>query len=509
MRSANSGVRTCGRAGWRRLAVAAALLYACTPVRLAAQCPDGTPPPCGRPAARAAATPGNSVAVLYFDNLSRDTSTAYVADGLTEEIVAALGKVRRLEVRSLFASQQVRGAPVTNPATLGRSLGAAYLVRGSVRPAAGRVRVTWELLRAATGSHLAGDVLDRTADELAGAPGDIAASVAAGILGPLQPAERALLQRRPTGNAEAHDMYLRALHAANSWSQQGPRAAIAFLDQAIALDPGFASAYAAKAVAKGMLADGYDAPAPAFEQVRAAAAEAVRRDSTSALGWAMLSLGETAVAYDVERVASFAQRAIALDPHLNWGHINLGMARVAQGRPVEGLTALRRGWETDTLDAVGAVALIWGFHFSGMDESLAVYLPRMRAAIDDETDRAYRGILAASRGDEATAAALLDWRYYGGFAAGLLTRALVATGRTAAARAMVDSMLAARTPGYYNAAAIAKAYVALGETDQAFAWLERALEERTYWLIWLRVDPEWEPLRTDPRFAALVARTRL
>ena len=507
MSRAVPGVRTIGRAGWRWLALAA--LGVLAPVRpVTAQCPDGTPPPCSRPAARPAAAT-NSVAVLYFDNLSRDTSTAYLADGLTEEIVAALGKVRRLEVKSLFASQQVRGRPVTNPAALGRSLGAGYLVRGSVRPAAGRVRVTWELLRAATGSHLAGDVLDRTGDGLAGAPGDIAAAVGTAILGQLQPAEQALLQRRPTGNAEAHDMYLRALHAANSWSQQGPRAAIAFLDRAIALDSGFANAYAAKAVAYGMLADGYLEPAPAYAQVRAAAAEAVRRDSGTALAWAMLSLGEIPVAYEMGRVASFAQQAIALDPHLNWAHIMLGTARVAQGRATEGLEALRRGWEADTLDAVGAVALLWGFHFSGMDDSLAVYLPRMSAALDPESDRVYRGFLAAARGDQAAAAAILDWHYYGGFAAGLLARALVATGRTAAARAMVDSMLAARTPGYYNPVAIAKAYVALGETDQAFTWLERSLEERTFWLIWLRVDPEWEPLRADPRFGALVARTRL
>jgi len=485
------------------------LLCLSAAVPLAAQCPDGSPPPCARAVARPAAPPSNSVAVLYFDNLSRDTAYAYLADGLTEEVIAALGKVRRLDVRSLFASQQVRDRPPTSPAVLGRSLGAAYLVRGSVRPTAGRVRVTWELLRAATGSHLAGDVLDRDGEGLAGAPGDIAAGVAAGILGELRPDERTALARRPTVSAEAHDMYLRALHAANSWSQQGPRAALAFLERAIALDSGFANAYAAKAVGYGMLADGYDAPTSAYAQVRAAAAEAVRRDSTSALAYAMMGLGAVPIAYDMELVAGFAQRAIALDPHVNWGHIMLGTARIAEGRPAEGLPALRRGWEADTLDAVGAVGLIWGFHFAGMDESLAVYLPRMHTALDSESDRVYRGLLAASRGDQATAAALLDWRYYGGFTAGLLVRALLATDRAAAARVTVDSMLAARTPGYYNPVAIAKAYVALGETDQAFAWLERALEERTFWLIWLRVDPEWAPLRDDPRFGALVGRTRL
>jgi tetratricopeptide (TPR) repeat protein len=353
---------------------------------------------------------------------------------------------------------------------------------------------------------VAGDVLDRTDAELAAAPGDIAATVATAIVGELQPVERAALSRRPTDNAQAHDLYLRSLHAADSWSQQGPRAAIEYLDRAIALDSTFANAYAAKAVAHAMLADGFELPREAYGRVREAAAAALRRDSTSALAWAMVGVGGVTLDYDLARLAGFARRAIELDPHLNWGHILVGTARVAERRAEEGVPALRRAWETDSLDAVGAVALLWGFHFGGMDESLAVYLPRMHAALDPSDERAYRGMLSASRGDYPAAAATLGWRDYGGFTAGMLVGALVATGRPEAARAVVDSMLAARTPGYYNPVAVAKAYTALGDTDRAFEWLERGLEEQTFWLIWLRVDPEWAALRSDPRFTALLGR---
>jgi TolB-like protein len=449
----------------------------------------------------------NSVAVLYFDNLSRDTSNAYLADGLTEEIIAELGKVRRLDVKSLYASQQFRGKPVPSPSAVGRALGAAFLLRGSVRPAAGGVHVTYELIRAANGAHAAGDVLDRTGAELAGAPGDIAAAVAAAIVGDLRPDERASLARRPTGNADAHDLYLRALHAADSWSQEGPRAAIDYLDRAIALDPDFANAYAAKAVAIAMLADGFESPREAYGHVREAAAAALRRDSSSALAWAMTGIGNLNDG-DMEHAAAIGQRAVALDPHLNWGHILFGTARVAQGRFDEGVPALRRGWEVDSLDAVGAVALLWGFHFAAMDDSLGLYVPRMRAALDSESAAAYRGMVFAARGDWATAAATLSWHYYGGFVAGLLVRALVATGRPDAARATVDSMLAARTRGYYNPVALAKAYAVLGDRDRAFQWLDRARQDGTMWLIWLKVDPEWAPLRGDPRFTVLLESLR-
>jgi TolB-like protein len=479
-------------------------IFAAAP--LAAQCPDGAPPPCRGAAAR---VPANSIAVLYFDNLSRDTSYAYLADGLTEEIIASLGKVRRLNVKSLYASQQFRGRPVSSPGAIGRVLGAAYLLRGSVRPAAGRVRVTYELLAAANGTHVAGDVLERGGAEVAGVPGDIAAAVATAIVGPLLPAERTILARRPTDNAEAHDLYLRALHAADSWSQQGPQAALVYLDRAIALDSGFANAYAAKAVASAMLADGFELPREAYTRVREAAGAALRRDSTSALAWAMMAIGGMTRDYDMDRVAQLSRKAIALDPQVNWGHILLGTAWIVQRRTDEALAALRRGWAVDSLDAAGAVGLLWGFQFSGMTESLAVYLPRMHAALSAEDRQAYEGLLHYYRGDFSAAAGQLNWRYYGGFVAGELVHSLVATGRSEVARATVDSMTAARTPGYYNALALAKAYVALGDRDRAFEWLDRANQEQTFWLIWLRLDPLWAPLRSDPRFDALLARTKL
>jgi TolB-like protein len=112
------------------------------PGELRAQCADGSPPPCDRVAVRAPAS--NSVAVLYFDNLSRDTADAYLADGLTEEIIVRLGQIRRLDVKSRYEVRRVRGYAGGDPAVLGRSLNAANIVSGSVQKAGGRVRVRVE-----------------------------------------------------------------------------------------------------------------------------------------------------------------------------------------------------------------------------------------------------------------------------------------------------------------------------------------------------------------------------
>src|SRR6266851_2493636 len=129
-------------------------------VPLAAQCPDGSPPPCRPQSTRLPQAP-NSVAVLYFDNLSRDTADAYLADGLTEEITARLGQIARLVVKSRNAVRRYRAVAIAPP-TAGRTLGVAHLFSGSIRRAGRRLRVTVELVRAGSGDRLWGDQYDRT-----------------------------------------------------------------------------------------------------------------------------------------------------------------------------------------------------------------------------------------------------------------------------------------------------------------------------------------------------------
>src|SRR5512135_3517530 len=176
---------------------------------LVGQCPDGTPPPCGpRPAAPAP----NTVAVLYLDNLSRDTADAYLADGLTEEIIIRLGQVQRLDVKPRFEVERFRrpAAPL-DPAALGRALHAAYLVTGSVQRAGDRVRLRYEVIRAATRTQVAGDVIDRASGDLLSVESDIARAVAAAVTGQLVPEERASLTRPLTSDPLAYEEYLRGL----------------------------------------------------------------------------------------------------------------------------------------------------------------------------------------------------------------------------------------------------------------------------------------------------------
>lgn len=484
-----------------RLALLAVLAGLAAPLR--AQCPDGTPPPCGR-VARAPVPSPNSVAVLYLTNLSRDTADSFLADGLTEEIIIRLGQVPRLDVKSRFEVERVRHQAVQDPALLGRSLRAAYLVTGSVQRAGDRVRLRYEVIRSATRARVAGDVIDRNSGDLLTLESDIAGVVATAITGQLLPEERTRLARRLTSDPVAYEQYLRGLQAAHNFGDEAAlRSAVSFFNRAIEHDSGLAAAFAGKAVAWSMLADGYVTPREGYGQTRIAANQALARDSTQAQAWAMLS-NAAVLDLDAGEMERLARRGVALDPRGGWSRLLLSGALWAEGKTDSAISEARHAWHDDSLFVIMSVSYITMLVNSGRLDTAAAMIPRIRAFLPAEDADALEGMVRGARGDWRGAVRLLGWRYYGGcFDAGMYVRALLALGDTVAARATVDSMVAARTPGYYNPLALARAYAALGDRDRGIEWLGRAFEERTSMVLWARDDPGLAPLRADPRYAAL------
>jgi len=446
----------------------------------------------------------NSVAVLYLANLSRDTADAFLADGLTEEIIIRLGQVPRLDVKSRFEVERFRGKAATDPAVLAKALGTAYLVTGSVQRAGDRVVLRYEVIRAATRAQVAGDVIDTASSDLLTVESDIAREVATAITGKLLPEERLRLTRRLTSDPVAYEEYLRGLEEMNhSFDEAEIRSALAHFDRAIAQDSTFASAFASKAVAWEILADGYISGRDGYGQSRVAAARALALDSSQAAAYAMLGFAALTLDLDAHQAERLGRRAVELDPRADQPHFLLCTVLLAEGRMEESIEEGRRAWEADSLFSANgliyAFALIYGHRLDGA----AALVPRLRAIGSPADADALEGQLLAARGDFRGAERFVSWRYYGGWVAGTYVRALLARGDTAAARATVDSMLAARTPGYYNPIALAKAYAALGNIDRGIEWLRRAFDERTAWLTWVRTDPDLAPLRADPRYAAL------
>ena len=479
------------------------LIVAARPYELRAQCPDGSPPPCR--SSRAAAPAPNSVAVLYFDNLSRDTANAYLADGLTEELIARLGQVRRLEVKSRFESQRVRGVGAPDPRVLGRAMRAAFLVSGSLQQAGLRVRLSVSLVRTANGAQVWTNVYDRSGADLLQIQSDIAGEVTSAITGQLLPDERATLTRRPTNDPVAYDLYLRGVSAGNSLSEAGLRAGLELLDRAIARDSGFADAYAQQAYIWLIIADSYIEGRVGYARLRESAQHALRLDSTQALAWSTLTWAAVALDFDSAEALRLSRHAVSLGPRQPLSHAALETALILAGRLNEGALEGRRGWQADTLSAIAALTLLSPLQLTRQLDSMDAILPRMQLALAPEDVREWQGWIRLMRGDYAGAAECLTWPYFGGFFAGERVRALVLLGRREAAVATLDSMRAEFQRGYFNAYVIAKAYAGLGESDSAFAWLNRAKEQRTHWLLFLPWDAMMEPLHADPRYAAFLA----
>src|SRR5437773_2661117 len=270
------------------LASTLAFASAVSAARLPAQCADGSPPPCGRPAARPAPPAANSVAVLYFD--ARDTADAYLADGLTEDVTSLLGSVARVRVKSPGVVRRAQRASPGDAPAIARALGVHYLLDGNVRRVGTRVRVSTRLLNGATAVAAWGDVFDRTPEELLALPSVIAREVATRVGGSAPSSETSALGTLRTHNAAAYDHFLRGNFFLALRSPEGITRALAEYREAERLDSGFAAAIGRAAYAYAIARGNYyplpDAPLESLVGRGLGVADrALRRDSTSSDAW--------------------------------------------------------------------------------------------------------------------------------------------------------------------------------------------------------------------------------
>jgi len=280
----------------------------------------------------------NGVAVLYFDNLSRDTADAYLADGLTEELISRLGQVARLTVKSRNAVRRFRGRLADDPSAVGRALGVVHLVSGSVRHAGARLRVTVELVNAATGDRMWGQQYDRAEADLLGIQEDIAVTIATAIGGRLLPAERSSLTQRPTRDPGAYDHFVKGNYFLGQRTAPAVGRAIDEYRAALQLDPSFTEALARVAYSYALFLDwGWRYPNASPESLLArgfaAADSALRQDSTSSDAWMARAyvLAMSGTRTTAPAIAAF-ERAIALDPrnaeaYHQYGWVLMGLER--------------------------------------------------------------------------------------------------------------------------------------------------------------------------------------
>jgi serine/threonine-protein kinase len=473
----------------------------------------------GRPGLKGSAAAARpSVAVLYFDNLSRDTADAYLADGLTEETIAKLGQIQRLITTSRAAVHRFRG--IADPTAAARTLGVTHLVTGSVRRSTHRLRVTVEMVGSATGQREWGHEYEGADGDVLALEDTVATAVAQAVVGALLPAERAALARRPTADPQAYDLFLKGNFDLAQRTAQSVARAMSEYAAATAADPRFDEALARGALTYEFFLDwGWPVPGIPAESLLARgtrlADSALALDSTSSDVWmAQALLKSKSEPRSYRGVVAAFDRAIALDPgnaealHQYGSTLrDLGQDSLAVVMSLRAL-AIEPG-RAITLVQLGLIAIVdrklpeagrWLDSAVAVDPTFAFAYP-FRSAVHSAL-----GDTAEARVDAEMALRLGRGYRLPGEAALVILDARC--GRIDAARHRASTleslMLNARHPVYREGAYAAAALVAAGESDRALDMLERIQPHGAELSAALRA-PWFDPIRDDPRFRRLVA----
>lgn len=460
----------------------------------------------------ATSLPAKSIAVLPFENLSRDPDNAYFTEGVQDEILTRLARIADLKVISRMSTQRYKSAPDNLP-QIGQQLGVAHILEGSVQRAGDQVRVNVKLINAASDTHLWVESFDRKLTDIFAVESEIAKMVADRLQAKLTGSEQNALAARPTDNAEAYQLYLRGRFFWNKRTAAGLKTAIDYFDQAISKDPNYALAYAGLADAY-VLMSGFAAASPkeSLPKAKAAAEKALELDNT--LGEAHASLAQALFAYDFdfEEANREFRRAIELNPNYATAHQWYAQSGLAPlGQFDDAIAEMKRALEMDPLSVIinadlGSVF----FHARRYDEAIE----QLRKTLEMEPGFYYahwnlgqalevKGLVKEAIGQYEKASALND----DPLSLALLGHLYAKIGRKDEALKILERLRESSKQGYVTPYYFALIHLGLGQKDETMRFLEETFEARDgYNIGYIKSDPLLDPLRGDPRFEALVAK---
>ena len=451
------------------------------------------------------------VAVLPFENMSADPENEYFSDGVHEEIIAQLSKIRGLKVIS--RSSVMRYKKSQQPAReIGNALGVSHLLAGSVRRAGHRVRISAQLTDSDTDETVWAETYDRQMDDIFAIQSEVAEQIAARMETRVTTGERSRLNRKPTDDVEAYNLYLLGRHHYNKVTPADFTKAVDYYRAAIARDPKFGRAYAALADAQFYAGAGYWGVRPhdTYPEAYAAAKRALELDPSLAEAYGSVGMFRGWYDYDWNGCEAALARAVELNPSGAMLYVLFAMQLAAEGRFDEALAMRDMACRLDPAAMVVRGNASWILYLTRrMDQALA----DGRSLRHLDPSSAYgafsHGLICAQAGqpDEAIAAfrdgVILSGR--GSLYLVMLAYALAVGKKPDEARATLAEV-EGRTAEFIWPMGLAFAYAHLGETDTALDHLERAYEERVGWMNLIGREPALDILRGHPRFEAIARR---
>jgi eukaryotic-like serine/threonine-protein kinase len=446
-----------------------------------------------------------SIAVLPFANPSGDKSNIYFTDGIQDEILSRLSKIAELKVISRTSTEKYKGSR-ENLREIGQQLRVANILEGQVQKSGDQARITVQLINASTDSHLWADTYDRKLTDIFGVESEVAQKIASSLQAKLTGSEERAIAARPTENTHAHQLYLKARFFWNKRTGTDLKTAADYFEQAISADPAYANAYAGLAQAK-LLMPFYNAGASqdVFPAAKAAATRAIELDENSPEGHAALGM---LLCYDFkfpEAEAEF-KRAIQCDPNYATAHHWYGNTLLTTlGRFDEAIKEGKRAIELDPFSLIinadlGSTLMLARRY----DEAIV----QLHATLMLDNNFAYAHVMLGAvlflKGDVNAAIA-----EYGKVRTlddscdvlALLGLAYAKIGRTAEITQLLQDLNECGQKHYARDHVYALMYIALGEKETAIDYVEKSSDN------WLGIDPLLDPLRDEPRFQNLVAKS--
>jgi TolB-like protein/DNA-binding winged helix-turn-helix (wHTH) protein/Tfp pilus assembly protein PilF len=455
-----------------------------------------------------------SIAVLPLDNLSGDASQDYFSDGMTDELITDLAKIKALRVISRTSVMRYKGTHTPLP-EIARTLNVDAIVEGSVLRSGEQVRITAQLIQVPADKHLWAESYEGNLSDTLALQNKVARAVAEQIRIEVTSQERAELKSVKKIDPDAYEDYLKGRYFWNKRTADGLKKAVDYFNQAIAKDPNYAAAYSGLADTFALLGDWQYAVMPTKEAVpkaKAAALKALELDDS--LGEAHNSLAFCLDGYDwnFDAAEKEFRRAIELNPGYAPAHHWYAWHLALLGHNDDALAEMRKAASLDPLSLninsdLAELLLIARFSDESIEQSRKTI--EMDPAFPAAHNQLAQGYLAKHLYGEAIAELQKAIQLSGDspiFTANL-ARAYVGANRKADAAELLNDLKRSSVPGYSLAAEIAMVYTALGDKDQAMRWLEKGYEERVNPGVLLR--PCFDPLRSDPRFQALVRRIGL
>ena len=456
----------------------------------------------------------DSLAVLPFENASRDPENEYLSDGIAGSLINILATVPKLRVIAQSTVLRYKGREM-DPQAVGRELNVKAVLTGRMMQSGGSLRIGTELVDVATGTQLWGAQYNRAPGDIFAIQDEISNEISEKLRLKLTRAEKKRLTKRQTHDVEAYGLYLKGRHHWNRWTEEGFYKAIEYFQQAAEKDPSYGLAYAGVADSYVLLGwNSYLPPKDAFPKGKAAAMEALRLEPELSEAHTPTAAGLWLHDWKWPEAEKEFERSVALNPCYPTANHWYAEYLMTMGRHDEAIARMKKSQELDPLSLIISVAIGWTYYMARRYED-AVQQIRRTFELDPNYPVAnwVLGLVLRKMGrfDEAIAEGEKGVRASGGspLIRASLAQSFGAAGKTKEARKILDDLTILAKQKYVAPYFLAGIYVGLGDEQRAMESLEKSYEEHSHWLIYLHMDPGMDGLRSNLRFQELLQRVGL